>query len=433
MSGAFKRTLFWTSDWIQGSPVGKHYRDIAMAWGNRDICMAIQDSHLTDLLSHTVCHSSFYAKYDGAELSQFPISDKNFLTAHHENIAVDVSNLPFQKGPIHIQRTSGSTGTPFAIPQDTRKRLRRLASLKFFGQLSGFKSHEKLIHCRVWTNWQSKTSWQSFRENIIPFNVNKMNEERVIALCDLIDQKRAVAILGYAGWFDHLAAYLEKSGRKLKTLRVILSSAEMLKEGTREKLNQTLHCRIVERYADEEAGIMGQQNSHGTEYYLDHSSYLFEMLKMDSDEPAPFGELGRLVITDLFNYAFPLIRYDTGDTGIMASGNERSGGLPYLQSLFGRQLDLVYDTSGNPVAPMTLARILKNIPWIIQWQFIQKEERRYLLRLNVVQRDNVSECVGLLKEIFGENADIEIEYLDEIPILRSGKMKPVVCEYHKNN
>lgn len=39
-------------------------------------------------------------------------------------------------------------------------------------------------------------------------------------------------------------------------------------------------------------------------------------LKMDSDEPAEDGELGRIVITDLYNYAFPILRYDNGDTAI---------------------------------------------------------------------------------------------------------------------
>lgn len=45
---------------------------------------------------------------------------------------------------------------------------------------------------------------------------------------------------------------------------------------------------------------------------------------MDSDEPAEPGELGRIVITDLFNYAFPILRYDNGDTAVAVGRKKRS-------------------------------------------------------------------------------------------------------------
>ena len=41
------------------------------------------------------------------------------------------------------------------------------------------------------------------------------------------------------------------------------------------------------------------------------------VLKLDSDEPAEPGELGRIVVTDYYNKTFPMVRYDTGDTGKM--------------------------------------------------------------------------------------------------------------------
>lgn len=50
---------------------------------------------------------------------------------------------------------------------------------------------------------------------------------------------------------------------------------------------------------------MGLQNEKDEGYRIDTETYYYEILKMDSDEPAEPGELGRIVITDLFNYAFP--------------------------------------------------------------------------------------------------------------------------------
>ena len=177
---------------------------------------------------------------------------------------------------------------------------------------------------------------------------------------------------------------------------------------------------------------MGQQGiDGGTEYYLNHASYYFEVLKLDEDVPAENGELGRIVITDLYNYAFPLIRYDTGDTGILSAGNRISKGWPYISKLYGRRLDLIFDTLGNPVQPMALARVLKNLKGIIQWQFVQTAEKEYKIRLNMEKTISVDACIRELHEILGEDAVIAVELVDEIPILSSGKRKPVVNEWSR--
>ena len=46
---------------------------------------------------------------------------------------------------------------------------------------------------------------------------------------------------------------------------------------------------------------MGLQREEDESYYIDSESYYYEILKLDSDEPAEPGELGRIVITDLYN------------------------------------------------------------------------------------------------------------------------------------
>ena len=83
---------------------------------------------------------------------------------------------------------------------------------------------------------------------------------------------------------------------------------------------------------------------------------------------------------------------------------------------------------------MTLSRCLKYYPNILQWQFIQKEEMKYLLKIVLKKNStlNESEIIKLLKETFGNDAEIIFEYVNEIPVLNSGKRKPVVCEYVKH-
>ena len=49
------------------------------------------------------------------------------------------------------------------------------------------------------------------------------------------------------------------------------------------------------------------------------------VLPQDCDEPAEPGELGRIVVTDYYNKTFPMVRYDTGDTGMMRIDRDEKG------------------------------------------------------------------------------------------------------------
>ncbi|MCI8826666.1 MAG: phenylacetate--CoA ligase family protein [Lachnospiraceae bacterium] len=433
VNGWIKRNLYWANDYIHGKKVRRFYEDLKEILSDSSRGYVLQQQHLKDILCHAVENSSFYSTYKSDCLSVFPVVNKTILNENYEAICVPIEKIPEQVGDkIHIQKTSGSTGTPFAIPQDARKRQRRIAELKYFSELVGFKSHEMLGQCRIWTKWQSKSKWQSFKENIIPINISKMDDDTIAMLIRTIKKYKIVALRAYASWYDALVDYLE-SGKgnpgDIKTVKVCISSSEALNESVREKMKEITGIPIVEAYANEEAGMLAQQKIGDNNYYLNHSGYVFEFLKLDSDKTAEPGELSRVVITDLFNYAFPLIRYDTGDTAIYQKGNEVSKGWDYISELYGRRLDLIYNTNGQPVHPMNFARILKNLPGITQWQFVQKGEKEYVIKLNITQNNNVDNTIYEIKTVLGNDAKITVEYVNDIPILASGKRKPVICEW----
>ena len=437
LNGFCKRSVYWIQDFLHGSKVGKHYREIKTVMRSAEIGKKIQSERLAALLAHATANTAFYQRYAGRPLEQFPIMNKSKLIENYDAIVVPVDKIPEQETEkVHVQKTSGSTGTPFAIYQDSRKRHRRVAELKYFGQMVGFQSHEKLAQCRIWTNWQSKTKSQIFRENIYPINVSKMDDDTLRELCRTVRENRITAIRAYASWYDCLLAFLisgKGDAADLKTVKVMFSTSEALNVATKEAFQEQFCIPIVECYADEEAGIMAHQKVQDNRFYLNHASYIFEILKLEEDKPAAYGELGRIVITDLYNYAFPLIRYDTGDTAILAKGNEETGGWDYLEKIYGRRLDLIYDTKDNPIHPMSFARVLKNLDGIRQWQFIQKDKSKYLLKLNVQkEKFDLENTLLEIRKIVGQDADVQIEYVEDIPVLASGKRKMVICEWKKS-
>ncbi len=153
---------------------------------------------------------------------------------------------------------------------------------------------------------------------------------------------------------------------------------------------------------------------------------------MDSDEQAEDGEPGRIVVTDLFNYAMPMIRYDTGDIGSMIT-DASSPGKKYLATVEGRKLDLLYDTGGNLVSSYIVYKNMWQYTEIDQYQLIQEGEKEYTFKINC--RDTFTRQEQLVKEFktyLGQDADFSIEYVSEIPLLSSGKRKKIVNNYIKS-
>ena len=181
INGFIKRNIYWINDYLRGGVVKHFYNDLETVLSDKKIGLPIQQNHLSNLLVYATEKSEFYKPYKGQPLKNFPVVNKAILNENHNMVSVPIEEIPDQNGQkIYIQKTSGSTGTPFAVPQDTRKRQRRVAELKYFNEQIGFKSHEMLGQCRIWTKWQNKSKWQSFKENIIPINIKKWMRRQLL-------------------------------------------------------------------------------------------------------------------------------------------------------------------------------------------------------------------------------------------------------------
>lgn len=434
----YLRNKFWFTDFLHGSPIGRPYSGIKyiMEHSYQD-GISFREKALHDLLSYYHKNSPYYSKIEGIKLTDYPVQTKLTLIANHDKMAVPEEVIPGQRGAIFIQRTSGSTGTPLAMPQDTCKRQRRIAEIKYFGKQLGFNSHDKLIQLRTWNQWQHKSTKQIKKENIVPFDVKRIGETDLVELCELINKEKALSLRGYASCFDRISKVAKKYGYTFPSLKIIVSTSESLEDDVRAAVKKYMGCDIASQYANEECGILAQErvptNESDNKMYFNWASYYIEILKLDSDEPAGYGEIGRIVLTDLYNYAFPVIRYDTGDTCVLLPPDEYSNGYPVMGRLYGRRFDLTFATDGTPIYPLSYGRMLKNYDCISLWQFIQIGRKEYSLRLvlNSHGDDTVEEIRRNIREILGEDANITVKLVDDIPILQSGKRKPVVNDWIK--
>ncbi len=176
--------------------------------------------------------------------------------------------------------------------------------------------------------------------------------------------------------------------------------------------------------------MLAQECVENKEFHVNSASYHIELLKIDADDLVGVGEPGRIVVTDLFNHAMPLIRYDTGDIGVWKSEAECGWHSQVFSSIQGRMVDFIFDTDGNRISPKSFLSYMRPFDKLLQYQFIQEGEKQYVLKLNGAEGHyDDAAFVNLFKGILGKDAEIVIEHVNEIPVLASGKRNAVVNNY----
>ncbi|WP_430809863.1 hypothetical protein [Carboxylicivirga sp. 1411-1] len=423
--------IFWIFDFLRGSKVLKHYKEVKFVMENPGSSRAkeLHAHNLRQLLKHVVKQCDYYSKNAGSlELSSFPVVNKSIIKNNQNRFKVqELSEKSFEV------TTSGSTGTPFRSYQNQNKKYRNNADTIYFAERAGYKVGHRLIYMKIWVKQKMRNKLAYWAQNIVPIDVIQFNEKDIARLLNAIRKNSCTyGILAYSSVLDLMCTHLEREDKSYSHVAVnsIIAISEALTDHTKLVMEKYFEVPVVSRYSNLENGILAQQEVNGSKGFLiNTASYHIEILKMDSDEPAHEGEMGRIVVTDYFNYLMPFIRYDTGDIGALQT-DPTTPGLKYLSVVEGRKLDLLYDTSGELVSSYIVYKNMWQYPEIDQYQLIQERAKEYCFKINVKGAFlKEKQLVEEFKTFLGTDALLNVEYVDEIPLLASGKRRKIVNNY----
>jgi len=430
-----RRNAFWMIDGLKGGKIKQAYKEVKFIneQANSEEAKEINRQNLTNLLNHAVSTTPFYNAFeDFHHLGDFPVINK----VHLKTETSQFLSSKYKGENLYRQTTSGSTGTPLTVFQDKVKRIRHIAENIYFSDIIGYNLGSRLYYLRVWNELNRKSPLKSWMQNMVMQNAANISDNSWEKFLYKIKKDNSnKSILGYGLTLEALGRYLSKNNIILKQGKVnsVISIAETLPNHTKELLKTAFQCPVISRYSNMENGFLAQQNTgECNEFHLNLASYYFELLHPEKDKPVKPGETGRIVVTDLFNFAMPLIRYDTGDMAIMAEKPACGATGLVFSKILGKRCDCVFDTSGNLLS----TGVVINTMWIYsdeinQFQFIQNGQNQYLLKLNCSNTPFTREkkLLSNLKFYLGKDAKITIEYVDEIPVLSSGKRKQMVNNY----
>lgn len=431
-----RRVLFWTVDFLKGGSVRKHFKDVEFIQSDPNSPKALRrrNEHLEKLMVHAVETVPFYKGLMGghcSRLEHFPVLDKALIRENYEKF----TSISYLDKHNHEVSTSGSTGNPFKILQNKGKRERNIADTLFFSRRSGFELGARLYYLRLWDKQYKKSGLLSMIQNIDMQSVDDINDNSLYNWITRFEKDRSTKnILAYNSALRSVCQYLNKINAKpLKSkTNSVIAMAEGMDDYVREGIKKYFNIEPLSRYSNSENGIIGQQFYGSQDFEINEASYYVEILDLNRDIPVKPGEAGRIVITDLFNYCMPMIRYDTGDVGKI---QKNESGRSVFTTIEGRKMDMFTNTTGEFVSSHIIHHILQ-FEGIDQFQFVEDDDNNYTIKLKVNDHydyNNESKVIEKYKVYFGKNANIVVEYVKDIPLLLSGKRKLVINNGMKKN
>lgn len=412
--------VFWIIDFLKGSKIAAHYNELKKTFEDVEFCKLRQQVNLSKILDYARSNTLFYNNVKSLKLEDFPIINKHIVTKNYD----DFFSREFisQKESLRVMSTSGSSGTPFKIHQNKDKFLRNKADLLFFYYLGNYNIGDKMYFLRIWNSVNKKNKLSLLKENFGMLDTSDLSRngaENIQKI--LLNDKKSKVILGYASSFTALIDHFKGLTNEKWNIKSIITGAEELPKDTKKKMQTIFNCPVMSRYSNQENGILAQQPITGEDYFLlNEGSYYFEFLKIDSNEYAEIGEDARIVVTDLYNKAVPMIRYDTGDVCKIDVIDKRK----VIVSIVGRKIDYLRTCQNKLISPHIITNLMWKYSIVKEFQLIQKTLLDIHMYISLKTSDfNSDPLVNDLKKVFGDSVNIKIIVLDSIPLEKSGKRK----------
>jgi phenylacetate-CoA ligase len=178
-------------------------------------------------------------------------------------------------------------------------------------------------------------------------------------------------LLTYPANLDALMVCMRRDGITLPRLREVRTISGIVTPTLRQACQTTLGVPLTDLYSAQEVGIIGLQCPQSDLLHLQSEHLLVEIID-EEGQPCRESEVGQVVVTDLHNFAMPLIRYALGDWAEVGPACPCGRGLPTLRRIMGRIRNMALSPEGKPFWPMLEPqRFREIIPNLRQYQFMQ--------------------------------------------------------------
>ena len=364
---------------------------------------------------------------DPAAFARLPIVDKTDVRDHYDAFVARDSGIR----KTATATTGGSTGVPLTVLKDVTVGPAALSwrMLGWWGvhpsddsaQLVRGPAHglRLRVHDALW--------WPTRRVHLDVASVDTAGMRRFVQDCRRV---RPRLLVGYAGALHEFARTVHEAGWDFPPPTAISSTAAALTPVQRRDVTEALGAPVYDTYRTGEVSYLGGQCERLGGIHVLADQRLVEVVDEQGLPVAPGAE-GEVVVTDLLNRAFPLVRYRLGDVAAWSPEPCACGRpFPVLTRVAGRSNDVLRTPSGR-VSVYSFASVVVQHPGVRQYQLHQRGDHSVTIRivpatdaLRVEDFEPVRRSIA--EELHGEVA-VRVELVPVIGHER-GKSKSVVSD-----
>ena len=379
---------------------------------------ALQLTRLRRLIGHAYDNVTYYRNlFDSigfrpqdlktlADLSLLPVTTRAHLqeVPYHELVS---RTARFNK--LRMSRTSGATGMPLAVYRTRQESiLRQLLTLRAF-RLNGLRWNDKVVTISRQPTG-ARLLWPKTWPQAPLWNIWFFEEPEEIV--KILRRLKPTVIYGFATNLAIVADLMLRKNIDDVNPRLVATSSDLLLPSFRRLIFQAFKTDPLDIYNCTEIGDIGWQCQTRRDFHLNADSLLVELLQ--NGKRVPPGETGEVVVTNLFRYAMPLIRYSPGDLASSAEAPCLCGlGLPVLGRIDGRSNHIVPLPNGRVF--VGFSEIMGEFVEVLRYQIIQLSLNMFLIK--IVPRTGFSELTRssiahALASRLGEGIQIEVRTVD---------------------
>jgi phenylacetate-CoA ligase len=378
-----------------------------------------QTQRLSELRRFALERSPFYRRFhrglENRPLSDLPILTKATLMENFDDLVTDRSlrladaeaflaqnqGSDLFRGRYIVLSTSGSTGRRGVFLFSTAEWITALAGItrpmSWAGLSGGIRKPPRSAMIASTTPWHySARVTQSLASRLLPA-LRLDAADPLETMVERLNQWQPVVLAGYPSVLRQLAEE-QIAGRLRLTLRSIATSAEVLTDETRRRVQQAWGLKMYDTYGATEYAPIAAECAYGRKHLFEDGA-IIEVVD-EQGRAVPPGVSGDRILLSIFDrWTQPLIRYEISDMVRPIEGDCECGRkFRLIESIEGRLEDVLYfprrDGSAEllPAHPNLFHQVLETVP-AAGWQVVHDDDALSIL-LAGLRDHSVCESLG---------------------------------------
>jgi phenylacetate-CoA ligase len=433
--------LFWGV--VKRLPVRRRLAEFRKAqWDEAGVYRERRDRRLAALLTHAVTRVPYYRDRVGGlstasierdplrTLGAFPVLERSDLHDHFDELTCEMGRGT-ERGS-----SGGSTGTPVRFLRDGEYIAAATAARRLAFEWAGVGLGERCVRL-----WGARRDLPTGRHQVrgrfgdllygrLTLDAFRMGDGEMADYVRRINRFRPAFIEAYADAAHELAVFARRSGLELVSPRSIVTGATTLFPHMREEIAEAFDAPVFDRYGSREVGVIASECDRHRGLHVFGECAVVEIVDGEGRPVDPGGE-GEILVTNLWNYTMPFIRYRIGDVAVRGTRG-CSCGRPYpiLERVVGRAESRFVRPAGGVVLPeffIHLIGVEYNNGAIRKFQVVQEAPDRIVVRV-VPFEDAAERALAHREEIarhitdrMGAPCSVTFVVEDDIEPTRTGK------------